>query len=124
MGHEVQDAVSLELARRVAEGLPGHPEWLQLAHANLDRWEAANQDAPALLRNYSEWREWLDRPVPSIAALLLAETDEGQRLRQNSPFAGALPAAEVWEIKSRTRAHAASAAWTHHPGGRGHLRRR
>ena len=38
-----------------------------------------------------------------IAEVLVAMTDEGQRLRQNSPFAGVLPAAEVWEIKRRIR---------------------
>jgi CRISPR/Cas system-associated endoribonuclease Cas2 len=37
---------------------------------------------------------------------LCAETEEGQRLRQNSPFAGVLSPAEVWEIKSRLRRHA------------------
>jgi len=50
MGHEVQDQKSLELARRVAEGLPEHPEWLEVARANLDRWSQQNRDAPRLLR--------------------------------------------------------------------------
>ena len=42
-------------------------------------------------------------------ATLAAETETGQRLRQNSPFAGILSPDEVWEIKLRHR-HATSAA--------------
>jgi len=36
---------------------------------------------------------------------LIAETDEGQRLRQNSPFAGVHRPQEVWQIKSQIRHH-------------------
>lgn len=103
MGHEYQDRVSLEMARRVAAGLEEHPEWLELARANLNRWEARNADSPGLMRCYAEWRAILDRPVPEIRALLTQENDEGQRLRQNSPFVGVLSPAEVWEIKRRHR---------------------
>jgi hypothetical protein len=110
MSHEVQDAVSLELARRIASGLPLHPEWLELAKANLARWSLQNQSAPSLLRCYAEWRELLLRPVAEICSVLTAETDEGQRLRQNSPFAGIVPPQEVWAIKSRLRRHATTAA--------------
>jgi hypothetical protein len=103
MGHEIQDRASLEMARRIAAGLPEHPEWIELARGNLDRWTRQNADALSLLRNYAEWRELLGLPVEEICSLLTAETDEGQRLRQNSPFTGVLSAKEVWEIKERCR---------------------
>lgn len=109
MDHGFQDAVSLELARRIAAGLPQHPEWLHLARANLERWTRQNSDAPSLVRCYDEWRQLLARPLAEICAALTAETDEGQRIRQNSPFAGVLPPNEVWEIKARLR-HATPAA--------------
>lgn len=109
MSHEVQDAVSLELARRIATGLPQHPEWLDVARSNLERWSCQNRNAPLLLHCYAEWLELLARPGVEICEALVAESDEGQRLRQNSPFAGVLPPDEVWEIKSRLR-HATSAA--------------
>jgi hypothetical protein len=54
MGHEIQDSISLELARRVAMGLPQHPEWIEVAHANLERWSRLNAKAPALLRSTSK----------------------------------------------------------------------
>lgn len=109
MSHEVQDAISFELARRIASGLPQHPEWVDLARANLERWSRLNSSAPSLLRCYDEWEKLLDRRVAEICAVLTAETDEGQRLRQNAPFAGVLPPHEVWEIKSRHR-HATTTA--------------
>ena len=109
MNHGFQDAVSLEMARRIANGLPNHPDWLEFARRNLDRWSQRNSDAPSLLRCYDEWRKLLDQPINEICGLLTAENEEGQRIRQNSPFAGILPAGEVWAIKARLR-HASPAA--------------
>jgi len=103
MRHAFHDAVSLEIARRIAQGLPEHPEWLDFARRNLERWSRLNQSAPSLLRCYEEWRQLLTRPVGDLCAALIAETDEGQRIRQNSPFAGILSPREVWDIKARFR---------------------
>ena len=36
MGHEHQDTVRLELARRIAPGLLDHSEWLDLTRYTLD----------------------------------------------------------------------------------------
>ena len=109
MNHEVQDTVSLEMARRIADGLPRHPEWVDFALANLERWSNLNAGATTLLRCYNEWRALLKQDISEISRVLTAETNEGQRLRQNSPFAGILSPSEVWEIKARHR-HATIAA--------------
>jgi hypothetical protein len=109
MNHEVQDSISFELARRIASGLPLHPEWLELARTNLERWSRLNSNSLSLLRCYDEWEKLLERSVSEICTALTDETDEGQRLRQNSPFAGVLSPDEVWEIKSRRR-HATTTA--------------
>jgi hypothetical protein len=109
MNHEVQNSVSLELAQRIASGLPQHPEWIDFARANLKRWSRLNSNSTSLLRCYDEWENLLRRNVFEICALLIAETEEGQRLRQNSPFVGILSPEEVWEIKSRHR-HATATA--------------
>ena len=108
MSHALHDTIGLALARRIADGLKVHPEWIALATANLDRWSERKREAPALLACYAEWRSILDLPVEQISAALLDSTDRGQRLRQNSPFAGALAPAEVWRIKRQ--AHATTAA--------------
>ena len=103
MNHLETDKVSLELARRVAERLRGQPEVLDIARANLARRSRLNSASPSLLRCYAEWREILARPTDEICRLLCSESDNGQRLRQNSPFTGVLTPAEVWEIKSHFR---------------------
>ena len=97
--HHVHDAVGLALARRIAEGLVAHPEWIGLAKANLQRWSAQNAHAPRLLNCYKEWQAILDRPIDQIRQVLLEDSDDGQRLRQNSPFAGILPPADVQQLK-------------------------
>lgn len=109
MNHSETDRVSLELGRRVAEKLRWHPELVEFARANLVRWSQLNQAAPSLLRCYTEWQQILTRPTGEICDLLCSESDDAQRLRQNSPFAGVLTPAEVWEVKSRFR-HAPAAA--------------
>jgi len=109
MNHANTDQVSLELARRIVERMRREPDLVDFARANLARWSQKNSAAPSLLRCYAEWRQILSRPVEEICALLCSESDNAQRLRQNSPFAGALPPAEVWAVKSRFR-HAPTTA--------------
>lgn len=103
VGHEYQDRVSLELARRIAVELPHRPEWMALAQDNLARWSERNRDAPGLMRCYAEWRAILAQPLKEVCAFLVAETDTARRLRTSSPFAGALSPREVWDIKERMR---------------------
>lgn len=109
MNHSETDLVSLELARRVAERMRWQPEVVDFARANLERWSRQNRSVPSLLRCYAEWQQILSRPIAEICDLLCAESDQAQRLRQNSPFAGVLAPAEVWEVKSRLR-HAPATA--------------
>jgi hypothetical protein len=109
MKHSQTDQVSLELARRVADRLRRQPELMEMARANLARWSRQNAAAGSLLRCYAEWQGLLARPVDEICALLCAETDDAQRLRQNSPFAGVLSPTEVWEVKACFH-HATAAA--------------
>jgi hypothetical protein len=99
MYHNVHDAVGLALAQRVADGLPSHPQWIGLAKSNLQRWSRLNRDSPTLLACYRQWQSLLERPLDDLIAILRDPSDTGQRLRQNSPFAGAIPPSEVWAIK-------------------------
>ena len=107
MSHQLIDAVSLELGQRIAAELRRRPEWLDLARSNLERWTRQNSGVPSLRQSYQEWGVLLSRSLDEVCGVLTAETEEGQRLRQNSPFAGVLPPREVWEIKARLR-HATS----------------
>ncbi|MCL4211018.1 MAG: hypothetical protein HRU76_04700 [Phycisphaeraceae bacterium] len=103
MIHKELDHQSMLLAARIARELPERPEWIEAARANLRRWMARNADSPGLRRAYQEWLTLLEQPVDRICQAMLASTDEGQRLRQNSPFAGVLSPGEVWAIKRSAR---------------------
>jgi hypothetical protein len=103
MHHAEHDRVSLAMARRVADELRRRPELVREALANLERWAARNAGSPGLLRCYEEWRSILNRPIEQVCDALLRTDDEGQRLRQNSPFAGVLSPQEVWMIKQQVR---------------------
>ena len=109
MNHTETDQVSLELGRRIAERMRRQPEVVEFARANLLRWSQQNSSAPSLLSCYAEWQQILSRPVAEICELLCSESDDAQRLRQNSPFAGVLSPTEVWEVKARFR-HAPATA--------------
>lgn len=103
MDHFQRDRVSLGLAKRIAAQLPARPDWIDLARNNLDRWSKRNADSPGLIRCYQEWQRILARPVEEVCAVLTAETDEGQRLRQSNPFAGVFPPRELWDLKRALR---------------------
>ena len=50
--------------------------------------------------NYVEWLAILERPIPDVQVILTQETDDGQRLRQNSPFIRILPDDELKAIRA------------------------
>jgi hypothetical protein len=66
---------------------------LEKASATCRRW-ARERPAPAIL----EWLEILERPWEQIRAVLLADSEEGRRLRQSDPFCGILTPEERWAI--------------------------
>jgi hypothetical protein len=102
--HDVIDQISLEMARRIVERLRRDPEAvLSRARETLQRWMKRHTDNPWLMKCDLEWAEILERPLEEICAILLDESDKGQRLRQNDPFVGILPPEEVWEVKRTLR---------------------
>ena len=109
MTHELQDAISRELARRVVARLRVSPGLLEVARANLARWTVRNADSPSLVRCYAEWQSILRSPVDDVCDLLLAETEDAQ-LRQNPPFVLYPGPGCVWEVKHRPRLHATTPA--------------
>lgn len=89
------DLFSLMLHRAVSEKLRRNPEKvLRIARTNLKNW--LKDKNPALL----EWQNILENKTPEeIIKIISADTDEGQRLRSSSPFAGVLSEAErdkIW----------------------------
>ena len=65
--------------------------------------KAPARKAEALASAVDDLMRAMKELAPKFSISLTAETDEGQRLRQNSPFPGIIPPEEVWEIKARHR---------------------
>jgi len=81
---------SLALHEAVAATLEAHPQLLDVARRNLERWLQRNP-ATAL----HEWRRILDStPLAEVVALLCSSSEQATRLRQTSPFAGLLTTEE------------------------------
>ncbi len=100
--HQFIDFVNLVYHREVAARLLANPEAvLSKARSNLQRWANVHEgtgSAAAL----TEWQMLLDtRTIPELVAIITADSDEGQRLRQSTPFTGLLSEAERKELRSR-----------------------
>lgn len=85
--HRVAEIRSLALHALVARKLVRDPRLLEHARANLDRWEAAGGKPLGWM---DEWRAVLARPPEEVATFLVSTSQDAFRLRQSSPFAGAL----------------------------------
>lgn len=87
--HQEIDARSLKLAQAVAEKIDLNPSLLQ----SVRDW-AAQQESVGV----KEWRPILEKAWPLVRKQLLAQDEEGCRLRQSSPFVGVLTPQERWAV--------------------------
>lgn len=85
------DLVSLLLHHLVAVRLRSNPGLIETAKSNLRKWLRKTPNVRAWL----EWDEILEKKsLNDVLAILVSESDEGQRLRSSSPFAGIITAQE------------------------------
>lgn len=92
--HQAIDRRSLEMARRIVAKIDADPARRGLEHARrvCARW-VDQGNVPA-----REWLAILERPWDEIRRILLDDSEESRRLRQNDPFCGILTPAERWDI--------------------------
>lgn len=91
-----EDRRSLFLHEAIARRLMEDPSpVVARSRANLKRMSAAHAGARQLLR---EWAVLLDRTVDDLVPVLLDASPRGRELRQVTPFAGVLSAAERAEV--------------------------
>lgn len=90
--HRIIEARSLAMHCLIARKIAADPALLDVARRNLKAWSARYGDSPP--RALDEWRTILERSWPEIAAVMTDASELGARLRQSSPFAGILTAAE------------------------------
>ena len=98
IGHPHIDARVLDTCRLIVRKIEDDPSRFAIGRENLE--QASNRPG-GLSRAHREWLELLARPWPEIRAILLKESDEGQRLRSSHPFAGLVTDAERLEIFRR-----------------------
>jgi len=108
--HQQIDARGLELARHVVSRIEADPQHhgLEKARATCLNWLhilPENQTACVC-----EWLEILKKPWRDVRRVLLDPGEEGNRLRQNSPFCGILTNRERWKILRDFEAHESRAA--------------
>ena len=98
IGHPHIDARSLDMARIVVDRIYADPSLFNVAHENLERWRRLHG---TLSRANEEWEQILKRPWSEIRAILLEESNEGQRLRSRHPFRGIVTEEERLAIMKR-----------------------
>jgi hypothetical protein len=95
--HQWIDLVDLAAHRAMARKIRRQPTLFNRARRNIARWERSNRGCPQPLR---EWKEILrDNPVNTVLRIMTRPDEEGNRLRQSSPFCGILTEREreaVW----------------------------
>jgi hypothetical protein len=100
------DLVALDYHRMVAKRLRTDPETvLRDARENLQRWMPIHKGTGSELA-LLEWQELLDtKTVPELIAIITEDSEEGQRLRSSTPFAGYLTDEEslaLWRRHAQT----------------------
>lgn len=97
-GHRTAERRSLAYHALVAERLDDG-----LVEDARERVERLASEGHLHARYAQRWRALLTRPPADIARAILADTQEGRDLRQNSPFAGVLNEQERRRIIETTR---------------------
>ena len=94
--HAFWDDVRLECHKAIALKLLADPGAVtSRARSNLIRWLSLPGTDDRDIRLRAEWIRALDRmPAPELADFLVADTEDGRRLRQSSPFTGILTSEE------------------------------
>lgn len=98
--HAFLDEFALAYHRAVAERLRREP-MVVINHArqNLDRWASAGAFDSGETESLEEWQGILDSSnIDQLIEIITDLSDEGQRLRQSSPFVGTLSPQERLEI--------------------------
>lgn len=94
--HAQLDHFSLRLHEEVARQIRANPAMLDRARANIVRWQ--RQLGGSAARDLDVWSTILAGPLENILATMVARTEEGDRLRQSSPFCGIMSQARRMEI--------------------------
>jgi hypothetical protein len=90
--HQLIDERSLAFDRLTAARIASDPALVHRARGTLQRW--LQTASPRVRPVLEEWQAVLDGPLDALLAVLHSTDERATRLRQSSPFAGVLSAAE------------------------------
>jgi hypothetical protein len=111
--HEVIDERSIELHGVIARELRANPAKLDLVVAWIQRFlddPDRGEDSKDALQ---EWLQIIRQGLPAVLGVFADRSDEGQRLRQSTPFAVLMPQDERAQIFAKYEALRART----HPAG-------
>ena len=94
--HAQIDHFNLRLHEEVAKCVRANPAMLDRARANIARWK--QQPGWSGPRDLDVWSAILAGPLEGVLSAMVARTEEGDRLRQSSPFCGIITQARRMEI--------------------------
>lgn len=92
--HRLAELRSLAFHRAVAEKIRTDPAVLERARLRASKAAGSGRSANAA----REWEEILSGSLASICDFLVDPSERATRLRQSTPFAGAIPPRERWRI--------------------------
>jgi hypothetical protein len=98
--HRLSRETSVAYHQVIADRLQSQPEILDMARRRVQAWLESREGG----RFYAQkWAEILAGDPYSIAAFLVERSELADKLRQSTPFAGALKPQERWQIWRETR---------------------
>jgi hypothetical protein len=111
--HEVIDERSLELHSVIARELRADPAKLEVVVAWIQRFLDDPDYSESNKDRLREWMEIIRQGLPRVLEVIAERSDEGQRLRQSTPFAAIMPQDERTRIFAKYEALRART----HPAG-------
>jgi hypothetical protein len=96
--HRTAEQRSLAFHRQIARRLD--QRMIASARQRVNKWLREKGPVPAIWAEM--WETLLTRPLPEIKRLLGQNSDQMRELRQNTPFAGALPETDRMRLVSKT----------------------
>ena len=100
--HRLAEERSIAYHRAVAARLEREPPLLAQARARVHAW-LAREAPPEYARAWDDVLSW---SLSRIVAFLVDPGERARELRQSTPFAGAVPPRERWQIWREVRARA------------------
>ncbi len=114
--HQIIDERSYEMHQVIVRILRADPAKLSLVLEQMDLRLADPNYSDSLKDCLREWREILISGIDRVFLTLEDRSEEGKRLRQNSPFAILMPQDERMEILRRYRRNEPVRVGTHPAG--------